>query len=152
MSEKRFELDRIGIFDNKTNHFYYKTFDNEEVCDLLNELSDTVEALILDRNKQEEKLEIARRNMTKQLEKIDEQQATIKRLERKLDYEVRMHKRWKEDCLAILEEQELEKYMSKIQKRKKSGWDSEPNTDFITKANDGINKVGGNYPNIYTHR
>lgn len=37
MSEKRFEWDRLGIFDNKTNHYYYKTFDNEEVVDLLNE-------------------------------------------------------------------------------------------------------------------
>ena len=40
MNEKRFELDGTGIFDNKTNHFYYKTFDNEEVVDLLNELSE----------------------------------------------------------------------------------------------------------------
>ena len=45
MSEKRFELDRIGIFDNKTNHFYYKTFDNEEVIDLLNNLVEENEQL-----------------------------------------------------------------------------------------------------------
>ena len=55
MSEKRFELDRTGIFDNKTNHFYYKTFDNEEVVDLLNEqqaeidyLKDLISAMKLD--------------------------------------------------------------------------------------------------------
>ena len=42
MSEKRFELDRTGIFDNKTNHFYYKTFDNEEVVDLLNEQEEEI--------------------------------------------------------------------------------------------------------------
>ena len=42
MSEKRFEWDRTGIFDNKTNHYYYKTFDNEEVVDLLNELDEEV--------------------------------------------------------------------------------------------------------------
>ena len=40
MSDKRFELDRAGIFDNKTNHFYYKIFDEEEVVDLLNDLSE----------------------------------------------------------------------------------------------------------------
>ena len=45
MSEKRFELDRTGIFDNKTNHFYYKTFDNEEVGNLLNKLSKENEQL-----------------------------------------------------------------------------------------------------------
>ena len=45
MSEKRFELDRIGIFDNKTNHFYYKTFDNEDVVALLNQLADENEQL-----------------------------------------------------------------------------------------------------------
>lgn len=45
MSEKRFEWDRTGIFDNKTNHFYYKTFDNEEVVDLLNDLSEENERL-----------------------------------------------------------------------------------------------------------
>ena len=46
MSEKRFELDRTGIFDNKTNHFYYKTFDNEEVVDLLNEQQATINLLL----------------------------------------------------------------------------------------------------------
>ena len=45
MGEKRFELDRIGIFDNKTNHFYYKTFDNEDVVALLNRLADENEQL-----------------------------------------------------------------------------------------------------------
>ena len=45
MGEKRFELDRIGIFDNKTNHFYYKTFDNEDVVDLLNQLWEENEQL-----------------------------------------------------------------------------------------------------------
>ena len=40
MTEKRFEWNIVGIFDNKTNHFYYKTFDNEEVVDLLNDLSE----------------------------------------------------------------------------------------------------------------
>ena len=40
MNEKRFELDGAGIFDNKTNRFFYKTFDNEEVVDLLNDLSE----------------------------------------------------------------------------------------------------------------
>jgi len=42
MTEKRFEWDRIGIFDNKTNHFYYKTFDEEEVVDLLNSLQEEI--------------------------------------------------------------------------------------------------------------
>lgn len=45
MDEKRFELDKVGIFDNKTNHFYYKTFDNEEVVNLLNTLSEENEQL-----------------------------------------------------------------------------------------------------------
>ena len=40
MSDKRFEWNIVGIFDNKTNHFYYKIFDEEEVVDLLNDLSE----------------------------------------------------------------------------------------------------------------
>ena len=45
MNEKRFELDGTGIFDNKTNHFYYKTFDNEEVVDLLNDQEEEIRKL-----------------------------------------------------------------------------------------------------------
>ena len=57
MSEKRFELDRIGIFDNETNHFYYKTFDNEEVVALLNQLSDENEQLRQTNNEQKEAID-----------------------------------------------------------------------------------------------
>ena len=42
MSDERFELDGTGIFDNKTNKFYYKTFDNEEIVDLLNKQQATI--------------------------------------------------------------------------------------------------------------
>ena len=45
MNEERFELDGTGIFDNKTNHFYYKTFDNEEVVNLLNEQQEEIRKL-----------------------------------------------------------------------------------------------------------
>jgi len=42
MSDKRFEWNIVGIFDNKTNHFYYKIFDEEEVVDLLNEQEEEI--------------------------------------------------------------------------------------------------------------
>ena len=42
MNEKRFELDGTGIFDNKTNRFFYKIFDNEEVVDLLNDQEEEI--------------------------------------------------------------------------------------------------------------
>ena len=45
MNEKRFELDGTGIFDNKTNRFFYKTFDNEEVVNLLNEQQEEIRKL-----------------------------------------------------------------------------------------------------------
>lgn len=45
MNEKRFELDGTGIFDNKTNRFFYKTFDNEEVVDLLNDQEEEIRKL-----------------------------------------------------------------------------------------------------------
>lgn len=77
-----------------------------------------------------------------QVEKIcdllNEQQDTIERLKRRLDYETRMHKRWKDDCLAILEEQDLNDYVKELQKSKKSGWDSEPNTDYVTRVKEGL--------------
>ena len=45
MNEERFELDGAGIFDNKTNRFFYKTFDNEEVVNLLNEQQEEIRKL-----------------------------------------------------------------------------------------------------------
>ena len=53
-----------------------------DICTVLNEQSDTIQGLLLDRNRQEEKLDIARRNLSKQLEKIDEQQALISALKK----------------------------------------------------------------------
>lgn len=70
--------------------------------------------------------------------RLNEQQATIEQLKRRLDYETRMHKRWKDDCLAILEEQDLNDYVKELQKSKKSGWDSEPNTDYVTRVKEGL--------------
>jgi len=67
MTEKRFELDRTGIFDNKTNHFYYKTFDNEEVVDLLNEQQATIKKL-QEKNKQLRKYN---KQLKERLEKIN---------------------------------------------------------------------------------
>ena len=69
---------------------------------------------------------------------LNKQQATIEQLKRRLDYETRMHKRWKDDCLAILEEQDLNDYVKELQKSKKSGWDSEPNTDYVTRVKEGL--------------
>ena len=69
---------------------------------------------------------------------LNEQQATIERLNRRLDYETRMHKKWKDDCLAILEEQVLNDCVKELQKSKKSGWDSEPNTDYVTRVKEGL--------------
>ena len=91
MSEKRFVSEYVEIIDENGSRQAVCVTDKEhtvsfevkdeyvamDLCEKLNSLSDTVEALILDRNKQEEKLDIARRNMTKQLEKIGEQQSTI---------------------------------------------------------------------------
>ena len=45
MNEERFELDGAGIFDNKTKSFFYKTFDNEEVVNLLNEQQEEIRKL-----------------------------------------------------------------------------------------------------------
>ena len=59
-------------------------------------------------------------------------------LKMRLDYETRMHKLWKDDCLAILEEQDLNDYVKELQKSKKSGWDSEPNTDYVTRVKEGL--------------
>lgn len=56
----------------------------------------------------------------------------------RLDYETRMHNLWKDDCLAILEEQDLNDYVKELQKSKKSGWDSEPNTDYVTRVKEGL--------------
>lgn len=56
----------------------------------------------------------------------------------RLDYETRMHKRWKDDCLALLEEQDLNDYVKELQKSKKSGWDSEQNTDYVTMVKEGL--------------
>ena len=95
MSEKRFVSEYVEIIDENGSRQAVCVTDTEhtvsfevkdeyvamDLCEKLNSLSDTVEALILDRNKQEEKLDIARRNMTKQLEKISEQQATISQLQ-----------------------------------------------------------------------
>ena len=98
MCEKRFVSKYVEIIDENGSRQAVCVTDNEhtvsfevkdeyvamDLCEKLNELSDTVEALILDRNNQEEKLDIARRNMTKQLEKIGEQQATIEQLRTQL--------------------------------------------------------------------
>lgn len=72
MNEKRFELDGTGIFDNKTNRFFYKTFDNEEVVDLLNELSEENEQL-------KEKLQ--EEDFCRLFDKLNEQQNIISKLE-----------------------------------------------------------------------
>ena len=98
MTEKRFVSEYVEIIDENGSRQAVCVTDTEhtvsfevkdeyvamDLCEKLNSLSDTVEALILDRNKQEEKLDIARRNMTKQLEKISEQQATISQLRTQL--------------------------------------------------------------------
>ena len=98
LSEKRFVSEYVEIIDENGSRQAVCVTDDEhtvsfevkdeyvamDLCEKLNSLSDTVEALILDRNNQEEKLDIARRNMTKQLEKIGEQQATIDKQELRL--------------------------------------------------------------------
>lgn len=108
MSEKRV------VYINILNNYYQlrETDDNKYCCEILDpaEISDL----------------------------LNEQQDTIERLNRRLDYETRMHKKWKDDCLAILEEQDLNDYVKELKKGKKSGWDSEPNTDYITRAKEGL--------------
>ena len=84
MNEKRFVCIDVGYGDDWYITDNGKRLSEMEIVDLLNEQQATIEALILDRNNQEEKLDIARRNMTKQLEKISEQQATIQQLQAKL--------------------------------------------------------------------
>lgn len=37
-----------------------------------------------------------------------------------------------------VEEQDLNDYVKELQKNKKSGWDSEPNTDYVTRVKDGL--------------
>ena len=93
-----------------------------EVVELLNEQQATIEQL-------------------KQSQDVKEFSALFRQnlgLKKRLDYETRMHKRWKDDCLAILEEQDLNDYVKELQKNKKSGWDSEPNTDYITRVKEGL--------------
>ena len=53
---------------------------------------------------------------------LNKQQATIEQLKRRLDYETRMHKRWKDDCLAILEEQDLNDYVKELTSKKQKEW------------------------------
>ena len=90
MCEKRFELRQNSdgtwwLFNNENERclMISKNFASlSDICIVLNQLSDSNEGLILDRNRQEEKLDIARRNLSKQLEKINEQQAEIERLKK----------------------------------------------------------------------
>lgn len=80
-----------------------------------------------------------RKHLSIIVDKLNELSDENNILKRRLDYETRMHKRWKDDCLAILEEQDLNDYVKELQKSKKSGWDSEPNTDYITRVKEGLN-------------
>lgn len=92
MCEKRFELRQNSdgawwLFNNENDSclMISKNFASlSDICIVLNQLSDSNEALILDRNRQEEKLDIAREKLSKQLEKIDEQQSTIDKQELRL--------------------------------------------------------------------
>lgn len=114
MSEKRFELRQNSdgawwLFNNEDDSclMISKNFASlSDICIVLNQLSDSNEGLILDRNRQEEKLDIARRNLSKQLEKIGEQQEKITELEIELTY----YKNRKEQCnhkKAILDLEEV---------------------------------------------
>ena len=84
MSEKLYEIKqnsdgKYWLFNNERNSCLMISENIAsllDICTVLNEQSDTIQGLLLDRNRQEEKLDIARRNLSKQLEKIDEQQAT----------------------------------------------------------------------------
>lgn len=79
-----------------------------------------------------------RKHLSIIVDKLNELSDENNILKRRLDYETRMHKRWKDDCLAILEEQDLNDYVKELQKSKKSGWDSEPNIDYVTRVKDGL--------------
>lgn len=77
MSEKRFTLEQwteksLYFSDGEYPAHMSIGYICKKVEKKLNEQSDTIEGLILDRNRQEEKLDIARRNLSKQLEKIEE--------------------------------------------------------------------------------
>ena len=90
MSEKLYEIKqnsdgKYWLFNNDRNSCLMISENIAsllDICTVLNEQSDTIQGLLLDRNRQEEKLDIARRNLSKQLEKIDEQQALISALKK----------------------------------------------------------------------
>lgn len=154
MSEKRFSWkteklqhldDEILIVVDNANKEWKGHILN--IVDKLNELNDermmyrtTIDKRIVELEEENEQLKSERRNDAKEFSALLKQNFGLKR---RLDYEKRMHKRWKDDCLAILEEQDLNDYVeelqkSKKQKCKKSGWDSEPNTDYVTRVKEGL--------------
>lgn len=89
MSEKLYEIKqnsdgKYWLFNNERNSCLMISENIASllnICTVLNEQSDTIQGLLIDRNRQEEKLDIARRNLSKQLEKIGEQQEKITELE-----------------------------------------------------------------------
>ena len=113
MSEKLYEIKqnsdgKYWLFNNDRNSCLMISENIAsllDICTVLNEQSDTIQGLLLDRNRQEEKLDIARRNLSKQLEKIDEQQATIEaknEYQRTLEAKIRRLK----DRIKVLEKNE----------------------------------------------
>ena len=134
MSEQRFYITDTGLGLDTESDEMYSFGDEEDFCrlfDKLNEQQATISAL----KEENEQLKSARRDDAKEFSALFRQNLGLKK---RLDYETRMHKRWKDDCLAILEEQDLNDYVKELQKNKKSGWDSEPNTDYITRVKEGL--------------
>ena len=99
MSE-RFKLWRSTDIDDHTdewavlNSMNGEYIDEQEVVDLLNNQQDTIKKL----------------NM-----KCEYELRMLEELYIKFEYESRMHQKWKDEYLAILEEQELEKYVEELQ-------------------------------------
>lgn len=55
-----------------------------------------------------------RKHLSIIVDKLNELSDENNILKRRLDYESRMHKKWKDDCLAILEEQDLNDYVTRV--------------------------------------
>lgn len=132
---KRF-IDLEGFLDEDYDGEHHMLWDNQDECWIfLDEVLCLMEKEYANIKEENEKLKSERRNDVKELFELFKQNLGLKR---RLDYEKRMHKQWKDDCLAILEEQDLNDYVKELQKSKKSGWDSEPNTDYITRVKEGL--------------
>lgn len=76
MSEKRFTYGETDLFEWVEDNG--KMISTKECVNKLNEQQDTIEGLLLDRNRQEEKLDIAREKLEKQVKQMKKDEKSIK--------------------------------------------------------------------------